>query len=69
MIHRYQLLDASPQDWQEAENQIKSGKSTSVVVKGKDRDSKKRKPGEALADAHKEAEKIREKKKHKKGKT
>ena len=56
------------EDWEEAEKQVRSGKSTSVAVKGKTSDSKKRKPGEALAEAHEEANRIRDKKKHKKGK-
>ena len=64
---RYKLADAAPEDWEEAEKQVRSGKSTSVAVKGKKEDSKKRKPGQALAEAHEEATRIREKKKQKKG--
>ena len=63
---RYQLADAAPEDWEAAEKQVKAGKNTSVAVKGKNSESKKRKPGEAVAEAYQEVDRVREKKKHKK---
>ena len=60
------MADTSAQDWGDAENQIKGGKSTTVSVKNRT-DNAKRKPGDALAEAHREAEAVREKKKSKKG--
>jgi len=65
-LERYALADAPEEDWQQAERLIAEGKSTTVAVKSEK--SKKRKPGEALAEAYKEAETVREKKKSKKGK-
>jgi len=59
--YRYQLADAPEEDWQQAEKLIKDGKSTTAAVRVKD--NKKRKaPGEALAEAQKEAESLGEKK-------
>ncbi|KIW07929.1 uncharacterized protein PV09_01836 [Verruconis gallopava] len=65
-VEKYQLAEASAEDWEEAEKHVALGKSTSVAVKVKSNDSRKRKPGEALAEAHREMERIKEKKRPKK---
>ncbi|KAF2435859.1 putative nucleolar ATPase Kre33 [Tothia fuscella] len=67
-LDRYQPVDGSPEDWQHAEKQVGQGKNMMVSVKNKSANAK-RKPGEALAEAYKEVEEPREKKKHKSGKS
>ncbi|KAE9973442.1 killer toxin resistant protein [Venturia inaequalis] len=60
-LERYTLGDAPEEEWEQAQKLIKEGKSTTAAVRVKD--SKKRKaPGEALAEAQKEAESLGEKK-------
>jgi N-acetyltransferase 10 len=67
-FNRYQMVDTPAADWEDAERQVIEGKATTVSVKSKDERKNKKRPGEALAEAQKEAEGGREKKKSKKSK-
>lgn len=63
------MANGGAAEWDDAERQIASGKSTTVSVKSKREGdaSTKRKAGAALEEAQKEAEASRERKKSKKG--
>jgi N-acetyltransferase 10 len=67
-LERYEIADGGKAEWQGAERQIASGKSSTVSIKMKRPDEGKRKTGGAFAEAVKEADESRERKKSKKAK-
>ncbi|KAF2118100.1 GNAT acetyltransferase 2-domain-containing protein [Lophiotrema nucula] len=56
-LDRYEISTGGP-DWEDAERQIRAGKNTTGTIAVKSAKEKKRKAGDALGEAHKEAEKV-----------
>jgi N-acetyltransferase 10 len=67
-LERYEIANGGKVEWQDAERQVASGKSSTVSVKTKRPDEGKRKAGGAFAEAVKEADEARERRKGKKAK-
>lgn len=65
-LEKYEIADGGKAEWQDAERQVVSGKSSTVSVKAKRSDEVKRKTGGAFAEAVKEADEARERRKSKK---
>jgi N-acetyltransferase 10 len=67
-LERYEIANGGKVEWQDAERQVASGKSSTVSVKTKRPDEGKRKAGGAFAEAVKEADEARDRRKGKKAK-